>query len=70
VDFVKNNSEKWVEQLVAEGESEQVEFKQRLDDEAIETLAAFANARGGTLFVGIADDGTVKGGDIRARNNT
>lgn len=51
----------WLRRLLTEGESEQVEFKERMDGEALETVAAFANTHGGTLLVGVADDGTVKG---------
>jgi ATP-dependent DNA helicase RecG len=47
--------------LLAEGESENVEFKESLDEEAFETIAAFANASGGTLLIGVADNATVKG---------
>lgn len=43
------------------GESEVVEFKESLDSEAIESVNAFANTRGGTMFVGVADNATVKG---------
>ena len=48
-------------QLLAEGESETVEFKESFDEEAIETVAAFANTGGGTLLVGVADNGIIKG---------
>src|SRR5215471_5477310 len=50
-----------INRLLAEGESETVEFKESFDDEAIETVAAFANARGGTLLIGVTDAGAVKG---------
>jgi len=50
-----------LEKLLVGGESEVVEFKQNMDDEAIETIGAFANARGGTLLIGVADDGRVRG---------
>lgn len=43
------------------GEGEQLEFKVQWADSALETLAAFANGRGGTLLVGIADNGQVSG---------
>ena len=61
-------------ELIANGETEGVEFKSTLrtnlhtgqvDDKmqlaVLKTLAAFLNAGGGTLFIGVADDGTVKG---------
>jgi very-short-patch-repair endonuclease len=61
-------------QLIAEGESEQVEFKEtlrwdvvlngvnkKLEDVIVKTLAGFANRSGGTLLIGVADDGAVPG---------
>ncbi|MFA5141239.1 MAG: helix-turn-helix domain-containing protein [Elusimicrobiota bacterium] len=47
--------------LLQQGESETVEFKESFDEEAIESVAAFANARGGTLLVGVTDAGAVSG---------
>jgi hypothetical protein len=61
-------------ELVAGGETEGVEFKSTLrtnlhtgqaDDKiqmaALKTIAGFLNAGGGTLLIGVADDGTVSG---------
>lgn len=50
-----------LESLLAKGESETVEFKESFDDEALETIAAFANTRGGSLLVGIADNSAIRG---------
>ena len=63
-----------VEALVARGEGELIEFKQslrwdvrqgalntKLEDVVIKTLAAFANRQGGTLLIGVCDDGSVAG---------
>jgi hypothetical protein len=62
-----------VRELLARGESETVEFKERgrFDDppngrdEAsrmlVKTVAAFLNSRGGTLLIGVSDDGTATG---------
>ncbi|MBI4679173.1 MAG: putative DNA binding domain-containing protein [Elusimicrobia bacterium] len=47
--------------LVRRGESETLEFKESFDEEAMESVAAFANTRGGTVLVGVSDDGRVKG---------
>ena len=60
--------------LIAEGEHERLEFKEtlrwdivaatqnkKLEDVAIKTLAGFANRVGGTLLIGVADDGTIRG---------
>jgi hypothetical protein len=61
-------------ELIAGGETEGVEFKSTLrtnlhtgqpDDKiqmaALKTVAAFLNAAGGTLLIGVADDGVVTG---------
>jgi len=61
-------------ELIAGGETEGVEFKSTLrtnlhtgqpDDKmqiaALKTIAAFLNAGGGTLLIGVADDGVVTG---------
>jgi len=50
-----------IDRLIESGESQFVEFKVSFEKEAIETLVAFANAQGGTVLVGVADDGSVKG---------
>src|SRR3990172_7382503 len=48
-------------QIIKSGESETVEFKASFDKEAIESLVAFANTRGGTVFIGVTDDGKISG---------
>lgn len=63
-----------VETLIVRGEGECIEFKQslrwdvrqgalntKLEDIVIKTLAAFANRQGGTLLIGVADDGSIPG---------
>ena len=63
-----------IEELIAEGESDSLEFKsslrwdyqqgtanKRLEDTVLKTLAAFANGAGGTLLIGVDDDGNVLG---------
>lgn len=50
--------------LIASGESETVEFKESFGDEALETIGAFANARGGILFIGVKDSGEILGMQI------
>jgi len=60
--------------MIAEGEGDSIEFKSTLrwdirqakNNPAIEravlkTIAAFINARGGTLFIGVRDDGSIEG---------
>lgn len=63
-----------LQSLIESGESERLEFKQtlrwdietqsfnrRLEDVVIKTIAGFANQAGGTLLIGICDDGHVAG---------
>lgn len=65
-----------LEDMIAEGENEEVEFKQtlrwdikqgtvnkELEGVIMKTIAAFANAQGGTLLVGVADNGDIAGLD-------
>ncbi|GAB6050668.1 helix-turn-helix domain-containing protein [Hydrogenophilus islandicus] len=42
-------------------EGQTLEFKRQWTDKALEDLAAFANTEGGTLLVGIRDDGEIVG---------
>lgn len=49
-------------------ETQTIEYKEKFNDRALETLCAFANTKGGTLYIGISDKGEVKGSD--ANNET
>jgi type I restriction enzyme R subunit len=83
---------KTVPQLIEEGENEMVEFKSSarwshkaaqpskdIEDAVVKTVAAFVNSEGGTLLIGLDDDGAVlglepdlgqvKGGDLDAYEN-
>jgi ATP-dependent DNA helicase RecG len=55
--------------LIRHGEGETVEFKEQWNDHGLEALASFVNTKGGTLLVGVRDNGTVIGwtGDDRAQ---
>lgn len=72
--FVGHGSESSVEELLGEAETERVEFKSSayysykpdvpervITESVVKTIAGFLNAGGGTLLVGIADDGEVVG---------
>jgi hypothetical protein len=63
-----------LEDLIAEGESDELEFKatlrwdlmegiatKKLEEVTAKTVAAFANSQGGTLLIGVSDDGEVLG---------
>lgn len=49
--------------LIAQGEGSQLEFKQTISaaHRIARTLAAFANTAGGTILIGVADDGRIVG---------
>ena len=42
-------------------ESETIEFKSSFNEATIETLVAFANTKGGTVFIGVNDDAIIQG---------
>src|SRR5579863_1264872 len=50
--------------LITTGENELIEFKSSFNDEAQETVGAFANTSGGTVLIGVANNGSVVGIDI------
>jgi len=47
--------------MIPSSESEKVEFKTAFNESVIETLVAFSNSKGGTVYIGIADDSVIKG---------
>jgi len=51
---------------IKNGESQAVEFKSSFSKEVIESVVAFANARGGSVVIGISDPGKVVGLTITA----
>ncbi len=57
--------------LLKEGESETVEFKPSLSqmDKITESISAFSNTKGGTVVIGVGDNGEVLGvEEIKERN--
>jgi ATP-dependent DNA helicase RecG len=48
-------------EILSQGESESAEFKASFNDEALETIGAFANATGGALIIGVEPAGVVRG---------
>src|SRR5690606_16212679 len=53
-----------IQYIAAQGESETVEFKASFSDEVIVSLVAFANHKGGAVYIGIADNGMIRGVDL------
>lgn len=48
-----------LEQLIALGEGQTLEFKKRVNNELGREICAFANSSGGKILIGVADDGTI-----------
>ena len=53
-----------LQHILKQGESEILEFKTSFSDEVIISLGAFANAKGGMVYVGVSDNGEIKGVDL------
>jgi hypothetical protein len=59
VNFEAGSLVEQIEGLVYRGESETIEYKEKLpakDDDFLKTIAAFANGDGGVLIIGVADN--------------
>jgi len=50
-----------LEIILKEGEGQFIEFKENLDKRFAKEVVAFANAEGGRIFLGVSDDGEIKG---------
>lgn len=46
------------------GEDDRNEFKEKWTDKALEDIAAFSNSEGGTVWIGVGDDGEVVGCNV------
>ncbi|WP_018477904.1 AlbA family DNA-binding domain-containing protein [Pontibacter roseus] len=61
-----------IQRLILQGENDQVDFKQRVTqpDKIARTLVSFANTRGGTILIGVKDNGRVCGVDPEEEKHT
>ncbi len=50
-----------LKQRIVQGENSTTEFKERCDQETIETAAAFANTNGGSILIGVSDNKEIRG---------
>ncbi len=55
---------KTFQHIINQGESETIEFKTAFSDEVIISLVAFANTKGGVVYIGVDNNGSIKGVDI------
>lgn len=53
---------------IADGESQKVELKSSFNVEAMESVAAFANAEGGKVFIGVSNKGKIVGVEVNAES--
>ena len=58
-----------LDELIAQGESTRLEFKRSISaaHRIARTLVAFANTSGGTLLIGVTDDGIIAGVSSESR---
>jgi len=58
-----------IAKMISDGESETVEFKPSLSqkDKIMESISAFSNTVGGTILIGVSDQGEIMGVDIGRR---
>ncbi len=61
-----------LQRLIWQGENDQVDFKQRVTqpEKIARTMVSFANTRGGTILIGIKDNGEVCGVDPEEEKHT
>lgn len=52
-----------IDHIIQTGESETVEFKTSFNNDALITINAFANTKGGQLLIGVHDNGEISGID-------
>ncbi|MCF6158692.1 MAG: transcriptional regulator [wastewater metagenome] len=60
-------NKKELEAILAGGETEVIEFKENLNESFYKNIAAFANAEGGFILLGIDKNGQIKGMDSSSR---
>ena len=53
---------------IQQGESQTVEFKSSFQKEVIASIVAFANAKGGKIFIGISDTGKPIGVELNSES--
>ncbi len=62
--MMRKNKHKVIDFILQAGEGYKVEFKESFDKSLAREMAAFANSEGGRIFLGITDEGKIKGVDV------
>jgi hypothetical protein len=57
-----------IQEMLRRGENVRVEFKQKIGDEFLETVVAFANTLGDYIFLGVADDTSIIGFESQSKD--
>ena len=57
-------TKKELEHITKEGENEQTEFKRSFNQESIISISAFANTEGGSLWIGLSNNGELLGTEL------
>ena len=62
-EFNEIKSKHYIQNLIEDGEHEQQDFKYKISDarKIARSISAFANNRGGSLLIGVKDNGKVVG---------
>jgi len=63
----RKTSKEELELLIEEGEGYQLEFKESVNSDLAKELAAFANASGGRILIGVSDNSQIAGCDLSNR---
>lgn len=56
--------------IISKGEDERTEFKTSFNKEVIESLVAFANKNGGSVYIGISKNNTVVGVNLNGTTHS
>jgi ATP-dependent DNA helicase RecG len=57
-----------INKILLQGENERVEFKTSFNKEVIETIVAFANKSGGSIYIGISKSNNIVGVNINSES--
>jgi predicted HTH transcriptional regulator len=63
INFLQQGPTSYIKKLILEGEHQQLDFKFEISDsrKIAKTLVAFSNTDGGTLLIGVKDNGKISG---------